>query len=218
MKKSIYFALAVASLALFACNSKPANSEEQAEEQVEITLEQAEEFAEEALEAGEPEVSPDETGETSAEEGLKEEEAPAAEDSVAAEEPSAEEAPAAEEQPAEEPAKEKAKAEEPATPSDKFPIDRSDGNFIAFVNEIVTADADGCVPIAFVMDKIEESKIRFIVQIETLDGRRHSYYPVGVEPGGTKGNFSICASLGSGFSFIVPGEQYKVSIVRAMRL
>ena len=211
MKKSIYFALAVASLALFACNSKPANSEEQAEEQVETTLEQAEEFVEEALEAGEPEVSPDETGETLAEEGLKEEEAPAAEDSVAAEEPSAEEAPAAEE-----PKAEKAKAEEPATPSDKFPIDRTDGNFIAFVNEIVTADADGCVPIAFVMDKKEESKIRFIVQIETLDGRRHSYYPVGVEPGGTKGNFSICASLGSGFSFIVPGEQYKVSIVRAM--
>ena len=44
MKKSIYFALAVASLALFACNSKPANSEEQEEEQVETTLEQAEEF------------------------------------------------------------------------------------------------------------------------------------------------------------------------------
>ena len=210
MKKSIYFVLALASLALVACNSKPANSEEQAEEQVETTLEQAEEFVEEALEAGEPEVSPDETGETLAEEGLKEEEAKAAEDSVAAEEP------AAEEQPAEEPAKEEAKAEEPATPSDKFPIDGSDGNFIALVNEIVTADADSCVPLAFVMDKKEESKVRFIVQIETLDGRWHSYYPVGVEPGGTKGNFSICASLGSGFSVIVPGEQFKVFFVRAI--
>lgn len=210
MKKSIYFALAVASLALFACNSKPANSEEQAEEQVETTLEQAEEFVEEALEAGEPEVSPDETGETLAEEGLKEEEAKA-EEAPAAEEP------AAEEQPAEEPAKEEAKAEEPATPSDKFPIDGSDGNFIALVNEIVTADADSCVPLAFVMDKKEESKVRFIVQIETLNGRWRSLFPVGVEPGGTKGNFSICASIGSGFSYIVPGEQFKVSIVRAMR-
>lgn len=218
MKKSIYFALAVASLALFACNSKPANSEEQAEEQVEITLEQAEEFAEEALEAGEPEVSPDETGETSAEEGLKEEEAPAAEDSVAAKEPSTEEAPAAEEPKAEEPKAEEAKAEEPATPSDKFPIDRTDGNFVTLLTENVTANADGCIEGDFVFDKIEESRVRLIVKIETVEGSNIGVFPVAVEPGGTKGHLHMCASQGGVFSKITPGEKYKLSIVRAMRL
>ena len=211
MKKSIYFALAVASLALFACNSKPANSEEQAEEQVETTLEQAEEFVEEALEAGEPEVSPDETGETLAEEGLKEEEAKA-EEAPAAEEP------AAEEQPAEEPAKEKAKAEEPATPSDKFPIDRSDGNFVTLLTENVTANADGCIEGDFVFDKKEESRVRLIVKIETVEGSNIGVFPVAVEPGGTKGHLPMCASQGGVFSKITPGEKYKLSIVRAMRL
>ena len=211
MKKSIYFALAVASLALFACNSKPANSEEKAEEQVETTLEQAEEFVEEALEAGEPEVSPDETGETLAEEGLKEEEAKA-EEAPAAEEP------AAEEQPAEEPAKEKAKAEEPATPSDKFPIDRSDGNFVTLLTENVTANADGCIEGDFVFDKIEESRVRLIVKIETVEGSNIGVFPVAVEPGGTKVHLPMCASQGGVFSKITPGEKYKLSIVRAMRL
>lgn len=201
MKKSIYFALAVASLALFACNSKPANSEEKAEEQVETTLEQAEEFVEEALEAGEPEVSPDETGETLAEEGLKEEEAKA-EEAPAAEEPAAEEQP----------------AEEPATPSDKFPIDRSDGNFVTLLTENVTANADGCIEGDFVFDKIEESRVRLIVKIETVEGSNIGVFPVAVEPGGTKVHLPMCASQGGVFSKITPGEKYKLSIVRAMRL
>ena len=79
MKKSIYFALAALTLALFACTSKPAESDQQSEEQVETTLEQAEEFVEQALEAGEPlvedaldslvsEQTPAETEESPAEE------------------------------------------------------------------------------------------------------------------------------------------------------
>ena len=83
MKKSFYLALAAVTMTLFACNSKPATSDQQAEEQaeqVETVLEETEEFVEEALEAGEP----------LAEETL-------------AEEPVSEE-PATEETPAEEPA------------------------------------------------------------------------------------------------------------------
>ena len=91
MKKLHYLALAAITLALFACNSKPAESDQQSEEQVETTLEQAEEFVEQALEAGEPAVSPDETGETLVEEGMSSE---------------TEEAPVSEEQSAEEPAPE----------------------------------------------------------------------------------------------------------------
>ena len=80
MKKSIYLALAVTSLALFACNSKPAESEQQSEEQIE-QLAPAPAEAEEAP-------------------ALEEEEAPAEESTEAV----AEEAPAAEEPAAEEPA------------------------------------------------------------------------------------------------------------------
>ena len=58
MKKSIYLALAVTSLALFACNSKPAESEQQSEEQIEQVAPAAEAPAEAeeapALEAEEP--------------------------------------------------------------------------------------------------------------------------------------------------------------------
>ena len=80
MKKSIYLALAVTSLALFACNSKPAESEQQSEEQIEqVAPAEAPAEAEEApaLEAEEP------LAEESAE--AVAEEAPAAEEPAPAE-------------------------------------------------------------------------------------------------------------------------------------
>lgn len=81
MKKSIYLALAVTSLALFACNSKPAESEQQSEEQIEQVAPAAEAPAEAeeapALEAEEP------LAEESAE--AVAEEAPAAEEPAPAE-------------------------------------------------------------------------------------------------------------------------------------
>ena len=205
MKKLHYLALAAITLALFACNSKPAESDQQSEEQVETTLEQAEEFVEQALEAGEPAVSPDETGETLVEEGMSSE---------------TEEAPVSEEQSAEEPAPEQpaeqAAPEEPAVPSDKYEIAGSDGNYVAFRNKVVTADADGCVDVAFVFDKIEQSKVRLIVKIETLEGQNVGLFPIGVEPGGTKANVPVCASLGGVFSKITPGEKYQLSFHRAV--
>ena len=85
MKKSIYLALAVTSLALFACNSKPAESEQQSEEQV-------------------VQVAP------AAEAPVEAEEAPAEESTEAV----AEEAPAAEETLAEAPAAEEPAPAEPA--------------------------------------------------------------------------------------------------------
>lgn len=81
MKKSIYLALAVTSLALFACNSKPAESEQQSEEQIEQVAPAAEAPAEAeeapALETEEP------LAEESAE--AVAEEAPAAEEPAPAE-------------------------------------------------------------------------------------------------------------------------------------
>ena len=152
MKKLHNLALAAITLALFACNSKPAESDQQSEEQVETTLEQAEEFVEQALEAGEPAVSPDETGETLVEEGMSSE---------------TEEAPVSEEQSAEEPAPEQpaeqAAPEEPAVPSDKYEIAGSDGNYVAFRNKVVTADADGCVDVAFVFDDALDSNLIALV-------------------------------------------------------
>ena len=182
MKKSICFALAVASLALFACTSKPAESEQQAEQQVEQT-EQVEQ-------------------------------APAVEEPAPAEEPAAE--PAIEEPAPEQPAEQPAEEPAPATSSEKYEILKSDGNFVSFVNEIVTADAEGCVDVAFVLDKKEESKVRLMVNIETLEGKNVGVFPIGFEPGGTKGSISVCASLGGVFSSITPGEQYKLSIRRAI--
>lgn len=176
MKKSTYLALAVATLAFFACTSKPTESEQQADQQVDQTIQV--------------------------------EQAPAAEPALVVEEPAVEPAPeepaAAPEQPA------------PAIPSNKFAIDRSDGNFVAFVNEIVTADAEGCIDVAFVFDKIEESKVRLIVDIETVEGSKVGVFPIGVEPGGTKGHVAVCASMGGVFSKITPGEQYKLSFRRAI--
>lgn len=196
MKKLHYLALAAITLALFACNSKPAESDQQSEEQVETTLEQAEEFVEQALEAGEPLVE-------------------GALDSLASEE-----APVSEEQSAEEPAPEQpaeqAAPEEPAVPSDKYEIAGSDGNYVAFRNKVVTADADGCVDVAFVFDKIEQSKVRLIVKIETLEGQNVGLFPIGVEPGGTKAHVPVCASLGGVFSKITPGEKYQLSFHRAV--
>ena len=81
MKKSIYLALTVTSLALFACNSKPAESEQQSEEQIEQVAPAAEAPAEAeeapALETEEPLA--EESAETVAEE------APAAEEPAPAE-------------------------------------------------------------------------------------------------------------------------------------
>ena len=199
MKKLHYLALAAITLALFACNSKPAESDQQSEEQVETTLEQAEEFVEQALEAGEPLVE-------GALDSLASEQAPA--EDLAEEAPSEEPAP---EQPAEQPA-----PEEPAVPSDKYEIAGSDGNYVAFRNKVVTADADGCLDVAFVFDKIEQSKVRLIVRIETLEGQNVGLFPIGVEPGGTKAHVPVCASLGGVFSKITPGEKYQLSFHRAV--
>lgn len=80
MKKSIYLALAVTSLALFACNFKPAESEQQSEEQIEqVAPAPAEAEEAPALEA--EEALAEESAEPVAEE------APAVEEPVAAEEP-----------------------------------------------------------------------------------------------------------------------------------
>ena len=106
----------------------------------------------------------------------------------------------------------------PSTPSDKTEIVGSDGNFVAFVNEIVTADADGCIQIAFVLDKVEESFVALVVQIETLDGSKIALYPIKLAPGGTKGNVSLCASSGGVLSKLTPGERYKLSFTRTKRL
>jgi hypothetical protein len=130
------------------------------------------------------------------------------------------EQPAPEQSLAEQPAPEQSLAEQPApsTPSNKTEIVGSDGNFVAFVNEIVTADADGCIKIAFVLDKVEESFVALVVQIETLDGSKIALYPIKLAPGGTKGNVSLCASSGGVLSKITPGERYKLSFTRTKRL
>lgn len=194
MKKTLYLALAVIAMTLVACNSKPA--EDQSAEQSQ-TIEAFDLVAEEpaALEAEEPLEA----------------------DSLAAEAPDsiAEELPAAEEPAPEEPAVEQPAS---ATPSNKFAIDRSDGNFVTLLTENVTANADGCIEGDFIFDKIEESRVRLIVKIETMEGSNIGVFPVAVEPGGTKGHLPMCASHGGVFSKITPGEKYKLSIVRAMRL
>jgi hypothetical protein len=86
------------------------------------------------------------------------------------------------------------------------------------VNEIVTANADGCIEGDFFFDKIEESRVRLIVKIETVEGSNIGVFPVAVEPGGTKGHLPMCASHGGVFSKITPGEKYKLSITRAVLL
>ncbi len=177
MKKSIYLALAAVTLTLFACNSKPADSDQQAEEQTE-QIEQVEQV---------PVEEP-------------------------AEEPAAEQP--AEEPAAEEPAAEQPAEEAPAAPSDKFEIARSDGNFIAFRNEVVTADADGCFDIAVVFDKKEESNIRVVVEIKDMADKRIGLFPFAIAPGGTKASVHVCASMGGVLSAIQPGEQYKLSFTR----
>jgi len=195
MKKSIYLALAAVTLALFACNSKPADSEQASEQQ---------ESVETIVEEPEAEAEPAEAEEMA--------EQPV--DSLAlAEEPAAEEQPAeqpAEEQPAPAPVAEPA----PAVPSDKFEIANSDGNYIAFVNEIVTADADRCFEISMVMDKQEETKVKLILQISNVDGSKIGLYPVAIDKGGTKASFRFCPP-GGVFDAIKAGEQYKLSFHRA---
>ena len=185
MKKISYFALALITMTLFACGTKPAESDQQANEE-----EYFEETNEEATEILEAEMA--EAEETPAEE-------------PAAEEP-------AEEPAAEEPAP---VAETPAAPSDKFEIRGSDGNYIAFVSEIITADANRCIPLNMVMDKKEESRVRLVIQIERLDGTKIGVFPVGIEPGGTKANSQFCPPAGGVFDGIQAGEQYKLSFVRA---
>ena len=188
MKKSIYLVLAAVTMALFACTSKPADSDQASEQQIEQ--------AETATEAPEAEEA-----------------APEAEpaDSLALAEHPAEEA--AEQPAAEEPAPEPA-AEAPAVPSDKFEIANSDGNYIAFVNEIVTADADRCFEISMVMDKQEEAKVKLILQISNVDGSKIGLYPVAIDKGGTKASFRFCPP-GGVFDAIKAGEQYKLSFHRA---
>ena len=190
MKKISYLALALITMTLFACSTKPAESDQQANEE-----EYFEETNEEAIEILEAEMA-------------EAEETPA-------EEPAAEETPA--EEPAEEPTAEEPApvAETPAAPSDKFEIRGSDGNYVAFVSEIITADANRCIPLNMVMDKKEESRVRLVIQIERLDGTKIGVFPVGIEPGGTKANSQFCPPAGGVFDGIQAGEQYKLSFVRA---
>ena len=196
MKKLFFPAIIVISLTFFACQSKPAadNSVDES-----ANVESAEQISEQPVE--EAPLAEEPTDSIPATDTL-------ATDSLAVE-PLAEQ-PAPEQSVAEEPA--------PSTPSDKTEIVGSDGNFVAFVNEIVTADADGCIKIAFVLDKVEESFVALVVQIETLDGSKIALYPIKLAPGGTKGNVSLCASSGGVLSKLTPGERYKLSFTRAKRL
>ena len=196
MKKLFFPAIIVISLTFFACQSKPA-ADNSADESANV--ESAEQISEQPVE--EAPLSEEPTDSIPATDSL-------ATDSLAVE-PLAEQ-PAPEQSVAEEPA--------PSTPSDKTEIVGSDGNFVAFVNEIVTADADGCIKIAFVLDKVEESFVALVVQIETLDGSKIALYPIKLAPGGTKGNVSLCASSGGVLSKITPGERYKLSFTRTKRL
>ena len=196
MKKLFFPAIIVTSLTFFACQSKPA-ADNSADESANV--ESAEPISEQPLD--EAPLAEEPTDSIPATDSL-------ATDSLAVE-PLAEQ-PAPEQSVAEEPA--------PSTPSDKTEIDGSDGNFVAFVNEIVTADADGCIKIAFVLDKVEESFVALVVQIETLDGSKIALYPIKLAPGGTKGNVSLCASSGGVLSKLTPGERYKLSFTRTKRL
>jgi hypothetical protein len=196
MKKLFFPAIIVISLTFFACQSKPA-ADNSADESANV--ESAEQISEQPVE--EAPLAEEPTDSIPATDSL-------ATDSLAVE-PLAEQ-PAPEQSVAEEPA--------PSTPSDKTEIVGSDGNFVAFVNEIVTADADGCIQIAFVLDKVEESFVALVVQIETLDGSKIALYPIKLAPGGTKGNVSLCASSGGVLSKLTPGERYKLSFTRTKRL
>lgn len=196
MKKLFFPAIIVISLTFFACQSKPA-ADNSADESANV--ESAEQISEQPVE--EAPLAEEPTDSIPATDSL-------ATDSLAVV-PLAEQ-PAPEQSVAEEPA--------PSTPSDKTEIVGSDGNFVAFVNEIVTADADGCIKIAFVLDKVEESFVALVVQIETLDGSKIALYPIKLAPGGTKGNVSLCASSGGVLSKLTPGERYKLSFTRAKRL
>ena len=196
MKKLFFPAIIVISLTFFACQSKPA-ADNSADESANV--ESAEQISEQPVE--EAPLSEEPTDSIPATDSL-------ATDSLAVE-PLAEQ-PAPEQSVAEEPA--------PSTPSGKTAIDGSDGNYVALVNEIVTADADGCIKIAFVLDKVEESFVALVVQIETLDGSKIALYPIKLAPGGTKGNVSLCASSGGVLSKITPGERYKLSFTRTKRL
>ena len=196
MKKLFFPAIIVISLTFFACQSKPA-ADNSADESANV--ESAEQISEQPVE--EAPLAEEPTDSIPATDSL-------ATDSLAVV-PLAEQ-PAPEQSVAEEPA--------PSTPSDKTEIVGSDGNFVAFVNEIVTADADGCIKIAFVLDKVEESFVALVVQIETLDGSEIALYPIKLAPGGTKGNVSLCASSGGVLSKLTPGERYKLSFTRAKRL
>ena len=194
MKKIQYFALAALTMVLFACNSKPATADQSSDEAeyVEETHEDAVLFEEEVVENDTVEVV--------------EEAVEVAEE--AAEEPA--------EQVAEEPAEEPAPVVETAeVPSDKFAIGGTDGNFIAFVSEVVTADADRCIPLNMVMDKSEESNVKLIINIEEVGGRRIGVFPARVVPGGTKINIKFCPPEGGIFDVIKAGKQYKLTFLRA---
>lgn len=206
MKKLFFPAIIVISLTFFACQSKPA-ADNSADESANV--ESAEQISEQPVE--EAPLAEEPTDSIPATDSLATDSL--ATDSLAVE-PLAEQ-PAPEQSVAEEPL---AEQPAPSTPSDKTEIDGSDGNFVAFVNEIVTADADGCIKIAFVLDKVEESFVALVVQIETLDGSRIALYPIKLAPGGTKGNVSLCASSGGVLSKLTPGERYKLSFTRTKRL
>lgn len=200
MKKLFFPTIIVISLTFFACQSKPA-ADNSADESANV--ESAEQISE--LPVEEAPLADEPTDSIPATDSL-------ATDSLAVEPLAEQPAP---EQPAEEPVDEQSA---PSTPSDKTEIVGSDGNFVAFVNEIVTADADGCIKIAFVLDKVEESFVALVVQIETLDGSKIALYPIKLAPGGTKGNVSLCASSGGVLSKLTPGERYKLSFTRTKRL
>ena len=194
MKKCTYLALAVLSMALIACGTKPAEGQA-SDQQEQAVTEMAEETAfEEAEPAEEPELAADSMAE----------EMP---DSLAAE--GAEETPedAADEETAAEP-------EAVAGESEKVAINGSDGNMIRFTAEAVKADKDGCVLIDMKMDKPEESIVKVVVQINDEDGARIGLYPIRIGAGGTHAAVTCCASQGGVLSAIQPGKTYRLSFVR----
>ncbi|MBQ7996259.1 MAG: hypothetical protein IJ249_01160 [Paludibacteraceae bacterium] len=194
MKKCTYLALAVMSMALIACGTKPAEGQA-SDQQEQAVTEMAEETAfEEAEPAEEPELAADSMAEempdSLAAEGVEEPLGDAADEETAAE------------------------PEAVAGESEKVAINGSDGNMIRFTAEAVKADKDGCVLIDLKMDKPEESIVKVSVQINDEDGARIGVYPIRIGPGGTHAAVTCCASQGGVFSAIQPGKTYRLSFVR----
>ena len=194
MKKCTYLVLAVMSMALIACGTKPAEGQA-SDNQEQVVTELADEVAvEEAEPADEPELVADSIAE----------EMP---DSLAAE---------GMEEPLENAANEETPVEQEtvAGESEKVAISGSDGNMIRFTAETVKADKDGCVLIDMKMDKPEKSIVTVLVRIDEVDGPSVGVYPIRIGAGGTHAGTTCCASMGGVLSAIQPGKTYRLSFVR----